>query len=85
MHNKLRRGDKEDCIQCVVRGTAVSCPGNWLGAVVLGTRHADPHGLLDADGNIIVEPETNSVIPVWVEAVALVNRMLLPSRCQTAW
>ena len=35
----------EDCIQCVVRGTAVSCPGNWLGAVVLGTRHAGPHGL----------------------------------------
>ena len=35
----------EGCIQCVVRGTAVLCPGNWLGAVVLGTRHADPHGL----------------------------------------
>ena len=35
----------EDCIQCVVRGTAVLWPGNWLGAVVLGTRRADPHGL----------------------------------------
>ena len=35
----------EDCIQCVVRGTAVLWPGNWLGAVVLGTRRAGPHGL----------------------------------------
>ena len=26
------------------------------------------------------EPETNSVIPVWVEAVTLVNRELLPPR-----
>ena len=58
----------EDCIQCVVRGTAVLWPGNWLGAVVLGTRHADPHNLLhtptcltcgDCTGQRRLYPHTN--------------------------